>query len=229
MTAAHAEALRAAGPRLRGWSDLPFFADGAAEAVASKLEGEAEALPPAPLMLAALEALEPEKVRVVVLGQDPYPTPGHGHGLAFSVEPEVRPLPRSLVNIFRELKEDRGVERTHGDLRGWARQGVLLLNAALTVRPHAPLSHARFGWQHLTAQVIDRLATQDGIAWVLWGGNARAYRPRIEIGGGMGHLIVESAHPSPLSARKGFFGSRPFGRIDAHLESGGLPPIDWAA
>lgn len=162
-------------------------------------------------------------VRVLIVGQDPYPTPGHPVGLSFSVAPDVRP-PRSLVNIFREYSEDLGHPRpASGDLSPWTDQGVLLLNRALTVRPHKPGSHRGKGWEEVTAQAIRALAArEEPLVAVLWGRDARDLRPLMP-----GVECVESSHPSPMSADRGFFGSRPFSRINEILERKGDEPIDW--
>lgn len=163
-------------------------------------------------------------VRVLVVGQDPYPTPGHAVGLSFSVAPDVRPLPKSLQNIFRELAEDLGHPTpTSGDLSPWADRGVLLLNRVLTVAERSPASHRGKGWEQVTEQAIRALVARGGpLVAVLWGRDARNLRPLLG-----DTPIVESAHPSPLSARSGFFGSRPFSAVDAALAAQGAPPIDW--
>ena len=163
-------------------------------------------------------------VRVLVVGQDPYPTPGHPVGLSFSVARDVRPLPRSLVNIYKELHDDLGVPPAeHGDLSAWADQGVMLLNRVLTVRPGEPASHRGRGWEEVTACAIDALVERGGpCVAVLWGRDAQTLKPRL---GGV--PWVESAHPSPLSASRGFFGSRPFSRVDRMLVEQGGRPIDW--
>ncbi|GIG38847.1 uracil-DNA glycosylase [Cellulomonas phragmiteti] len=163
-------------------------------------------------------------VRVLVVGQDPYPTPGHPMGLSFSVQPDVRPLPRSLHNIFRELVEDVGVPRpTCGDLTPWADQGVMMLNRVLTVRPGAPASHRGKGWEQVTDRAIAALVERGGpLVAVLWGRDAQSLRPAL------GDVpVVASAHPSPLSASRGFFGSRPFSQVDALLREQGAAPVDW--
>lgn len=165
-----------------------------------------------------------DDVRVLVVGQDPYPTPGHAIGLAFAVAPEVRPLPASLRNVFAELVDDLGhPPPTTGDLRPWADRGVLLLNRCLTVRPHAPASHRGRGWEEVTAAVVDAVAARGGpLVAVLWGRDARSLAPRL------GSVpVVASAHPSPLSAHRGFLGSRPFSRVDALLAEQGADPLDW--
>ena len=163
-------------------------------------------------------------VRVLVVGQDPYPTPGHAVGLSFSVAPDVRPLPRSLVNIYKELVDDVGCEPpTNGDLTPWFEQGVMLLNRSPTVRPGAPASHRGRGWEQVTERAIEVLAARGGpLAAVLWGRDAQGLKPVL------GPVPwVESVHPSPLSASRGFFGSRPFTRVNALLEKQGGAPVDW--
>ncbi len=165
-----------------------------------------------------------DQVRVLIVGQDPYPTPGHPVGLSFSVAPEVRPLPKSLVNIFHEYAEDLGFPLpTNGDLSPWAERGVLLLNRALTVAPGKPNSHQGKGWEEITEQAITALAARDEpMVAILWGRNARNLRPLL------GKVpAVESAHPSPMSASAGFFGSRPFSRVNTLLEQQGAEPLDW--
>lgn len=164
------------------------------------------------------------EVRVLILGQDPYPTPGNAVGLSFSVAPEVRPLPGSLVNIYRELKADLGIEPApHGDLTHWFEQGVLLLNRVLTVRPGAPASHRGKGWEEVTACAVEALAARGGpLVAILWGRDAQTARPLL------GEVpVLASAHPSPLSARSGFFGSRPFSQANLLLDEQGAAPIDW--
>ena len=163
-------------------------------------------------------------VRVLVVGQDPYPTPGHATGLSFSVAPDVRPLPKSLVNIYRELVADIGCEPPRdGDLTPWFEQGVMLLNRVLTVAPGAPASHRGRGWEAVTEQAIGALARRGGpMAAILWGRDAQSLKPML------GEVPwVDSVHPSPLSASRGFFGSRPFSRVNALLEKQGGTPVDW--
>ena len=165
-----------------------------------------------------------DAVRVLVVGQDPYPTPGHAIGLSFAVAPDVRPIPRSLQNIYTELVDDLGVPRpSTGDLTPWAEHGVMLLNRVLTVRPGAPASHRGKGWEQVTELAIDALTRRGGpLVAILWGRDARNLAPRL------GDVPrIESAHPSPLSARNGFFGSRPFSRADELLRQQGGDPIDW--
>lgn len=165
-----------------------------------------------------------EDVRVLIVGQDPYPTPGHAVGLSFSVAPDVRPLPGSLENIFRELHNDLGVPRpSTGDLTPWTRQGVLLLNRALTTAPGKPAAHRGKGWEQVTEQAIRALARRGTpLVSVLWGRDARNLRPLL------GEVpAVESSHPSPMSADRGFFGSRPFSRVNDLLARQGADPVDW--
>ncbi|WP_028661700.1 uracil-DNA glycosylase [Saccharomonospora saliphila] len=165
-----------------------------------------------------------DDVRVLIVGQDPYPTPGHPIGLCFAVAPDVRPLPKSLVNIFTEYSDDLGHPTpSTGDLTPWTEQGVLLLNRALTVRPGKPNSHQGKGWEEITERAIVALAERSRpLVAILWGSNARKLKPLL------GSVpCVESVHPSPLSARNGFFGSRPFSRTNALLEQQGAAPVDW--
>jgi uracil-DNA glycosylase len=174
----------------------------------------------------ALELTPLRSARVLILGQDPYPTPGHAHGLAFSVRPGVRP-PASLRNIFRELHSDVGAPiPNHGYLVPWAAQGVLLLNAVLTVRAGTSNSHARKGWETFTDAVIRTLAhRRERVVFVLWGAYAQQKKTLID---GDRHAIIETPHPSPLSARRGFFGSRCFSRVNTLLEAADEQAIDWA-
>ncbi|MGN8245058.1 uracil-DNA glycosylase [Cellulomonas soli] len=164
------------------------------------------------------------QVRVLIVGQDPYPTPGHPMGLSFSVQGDVRPVPRSLANIFRELVDDLGVPApTSGDLTPWADQGVMLLNRVLTVRPGEPASHRRRGWEAVTDRAIEALVDRGGpLVAVLWGRDAQSLAPALR-----GVPVVASVHPSPLSASRGFFGSRPFSEVNRLLAEQGAPPVDW--
>ncbi|OEU92098.1 uracil-DNA glycosylase [Streptomyces abyssalis] len=165
-----------------------------------------------------------DEVRVLIVGQDPYPTPGHAVGLSFSVAPDVRPLPGSLENIFRELGSDLGLPRpSNGDLTPWTRQGVLLLNRALTTAPRSPGAHRGKGWEEVTEQAIRALAARERpMVSVLWGRDARNLRPLLQ-----NRPVVESSHPSPMSADRGFFGSRPFSRVNDLLAQQGADPVDW--
>ncbi|MBA2775055.1 MAG: uracil-DNA glycosylase [Nocardioidaceae bacterium] len=165
------------------------------------------------------------EVKVLVLGQDPYPTPGHPVGLSFSVARSVRPLPRSLLNIYRELRDDIGVvPPLHGDLSAWADHGVLLLNRVLTVQPGRPASHRGRGWESVTDAAIKALVHRGTpLVAVLWGRDAQSVRPALGA-----TPIIASAHPSPLSAQRGFFGSRPFSRANTLLVERGAAPVNWA-
>lgn len=163
-------------------------------------------------------------VRVLIVGQDPYPTPGHPIGLSFAVDPHVRPVPRSLQNIYRELADDLGVEPpAHGDLTSWSTNGIMLLNRVLTVRPGAPASHRGRGWEQVTDHAIRTLvARATPLVAILWGRDAQGLKPLLG-----DTPVIESVHPSPLSASRGFFGSRPFSRANAMLEAQGGLPVDW--
>ncbi|ROR33062.1 uracil-DNA glycosylase [Curtobacterium sp. JUb34] len=166
-----------------------------------------------------------DAVKVLVVGQDPYPTPGHPIGLSFAVDPAVRPVPRSLANIYKELSADVGVTPpAHGDLRAWSDQGVLLLNRVLTVRAGDAGSHRGKGWEAVTDQAVRALVGRGTpLVAVLWGAQAASVRPLLG-----GTPVVASAHPSPLSASRGFFGSRPFSQVNALLEEQGATPVDWS-
>ncbi|SDK13859.1 uracil-DNA glycosylase [Aliiruegeria lutimaris] len=206
------------------WAELPFFREDL-PAIADALEAEQRQVLPAPeRIFAALEMTQPEQTRVVILGQDPYPTPGHAHGLAFSAEADVRPLPRSLGNIYKEMRADLGDAPDNADLRFWARQGVLLLNAVLTVPAGEANGHKALGWQTLTAQVLERLSDTPRV-FLLWGRPAQ--KAAAKSLRGEHHLRIETAHPSPLSASRGFFGSRPFSRANNWLQDRGHTPINW--
>ncbi len=180
-------------------------------------------LPSGERIFAAFE-LPLDEVKVLVVGQDPYPTPGHPIGLCFAVAPDVAPLPKSLQNIYREYCDDLGHPMpSNGDLTPWVRQGVMLLNRSLTVRPGQPASHRGKGWEEVTETAIRSLAARGGpLVAILWGRDARNLKPLL------GDIpTIESAHPSPLSASRGFFGSRPFSRANALLERQGADPVDW--
>lgn len=165
-------------------------------------------------------------VRVLVVGQDPYPTPGHAVGLSFSVRRDVWPIPASLKNIYAELHSDLGIDPApHGDLSAWFEQGVLLLNRVLTVRSGAPASHRGIGWEEVTSTAIEALAARGGpLVAILWGRDARSLAPTLSAAG---VPCIESSHPSPMSAHYGFLGSRPFSRANAALAAQGAGPIDW--
>jgi uracil-DNA glycosylase len=210
-----------------GWATALEPVAGRIEAMGEFLRTEVAAgrryLPAGPHILRAFQ--QPfQDVRVLIVGQDPYPTPGHPVGLSFSVAPEVRPLPGSLINIFREYGADLGhPEPANGDLTPWTERGVLLLNRSLTVAPGRPASHRGKGWEEVTAQAIQALAARGTpLVAILWGRDARNLRPLL---GGV--PCLESAHPSPMSADRGFFGSRPFSKANALLERQGAQPLDW--
>jgi uracil-DNA glycosylase len=223
-----------ASPASAGWRELAPFRDGRAEAVCARIDARiaaGEAIAPRPYRIFAALAETPfEAVRVLILGQDPYPTPGDAHGLAFSYVGAGR-VPRSLANIFRELADDVGPEAgaavRGGDLTPWARQGVLLLNSALTVAEGSggAGSHLKLGWGDITAAIIAGLSgTRPHLAALLWGAPAQTRRPLVDESR---HLVIASAHPSPLSARRGFLGSRPFSRTNDWLTGKRLAPIMW--
>ena len=210
-----------------GWARVLAPVAGQVAAAGDFLRAEIAAgrryLPAGPNVLRAFT--QPfDEVRVLVVGQDPYPTPGHAVGLSFSVAPEVRPLPRSLVNIFREYCDDLGhPEPSTGDLSPWSQRGVLLLNRVLTVEPGRPGSHRGKGWERVTERAIIALVERDApLVAILWGRDASTLRPLLG-----DTRYVESAHPSPMSADRGFFGSRPFSRVNALLERLGADSIDW--
>lgn len=165
-----------------------------------------------------------DAVKVLIVGQDPYPTPGHPIGLSFAVDAHVRPLPRSLANIYQELESDLGIARAgHGDLSAWSDQGVMLLNRVLTVAPGAPASHRGWGWEKVTDHAIRTLvARQRPLVAILWGKDAAGLKPLLGA-----TPVIESPHPSPLSAHRGFFGSRPFSRANELLRGLGAAPVDW--
>lgn len=200
------------------WAELQAFVD--AE------RARHQVYPPPDEVFAALHLTPYAEVKVLVLGQDPYHGPGQAHGLCFSVRPPVAPPP-SLENIFAELHTDLGLPvPRHGSLRHWAEQGVLLLNATLTVRAHQAGSHQKKGWETFTDQVIRAVNDKpERVVFILWGSFARQKRALIT---GPQHTVIESPHPSPLSAHRGFFGSRPFSRANEALVEAGREPVDWA-
>ena len=192
------------------------------------LRGEVAAgrtyLPAGPLVLRAFQR-PMSQVKVLIVGQDPYPTPGHPIGLSFAVERHVRPVPRSLGNIYKELRADIGIDPPpHGDLTAWSDQGVLLLNRVLTVEPGRPASHRGKGWEPITETAIRALVARGGpLVAVLWGKDAQTLTPLLGT-----TPIIASAHPSPMSADRGFFGSKPFSRANSRLIEQGGEPVDWA-
>lgn len=182
--------------------------------------------PPHDEVFAALHLTPFESVKVLLLGQDPYHGPGQAHGLCFSVQPGVK-VPPSLVNIYKELESDLGIPAPdHGHLSHWARQGVLLLNTTLTVRAHQAASHQKQGWETFTDEVIKAVAAkEETVVFVLWGASAGRKKDLIDTDR---HHIIQAPHPSPLSAHRGFFGSKPFSEINTVLSNAGREPIDWA-
>jgi len=210
--------------RLEDTFASPWFAELKAFLQLEKSRG-ATIYPPGNRIFAALDATPFDQVRAVILGQDPYHGPGQAHGLCFSV-PEGIPRPPSLVNIHKELLADQGIAiPAHGNLEAWARQGVLLLNTCLTVRAHEPLSHQNRGWERFTDQIVRVLAERERpMVFVLWGAPARKKTENVDLSR---HGVITSPHPSPLSASRGFFGSRPFSRCNDWLKAHGQEPIDW--
>jgi uracil-DNA glycosylase len=212
-------------PLLEGELSKPYFRS-LAEFVANE-RTQHEVFPPAKDVYAALAHTPFEKVNVLLLGQDPYPTPGHAHGLCFSVPPGVR-VPASLANMYKELASDLGLEvPIDGCLIPWAEQGILLLNAVLTVRSGIPNSHKGKGWETFTDTILRKVNDKpEPVVFVLWGAYAQKKRDLIDASR---HTILTAAHPSPLSARSGFFGSRPFSAINRALRAYGKPEIRWTA
>jgi uracil-DNA glycosylase len=203
----------------------PYFKQIAEHLKTEKKQGKT-IYPPGSQIFHAFEATPFDEVKVVVLGQDPYHGPKQAHGLSFSVQKGVPPPP-SLINIFKELHEDVGVPiPAHGHLEKWAKQGVLLLNASLTVRAAEPMSHSKLGWEKFTNTVIEKVSElKEHIVFVLWGKFAQEKQALIDT---KKHYVIKSAHPSPLSAKNGFFGSKPFSKINTYLMKHGIDPIDWA-
>lgn len=209
---------------LQGEFDSPYMAELKRFLVAEKAAGK-RIFPPGGEWFHALDATPLDRVRVVILGQDPYHGPGQAHGLCFSVRPGVR-IPPSLVNIYTELETDLGIAPAgHGNLEHWARQGILLLNSVLTVQAHQAASHRGRGWERFTDAVIRLVdARQTPAVFILWGSYAQKKAAFVDRSR---HLALTAPHPSPLSAHNGFFGSRPFSRTNAFLQERGLTPIDW--
>lgn len=211
------------------WGQLINFSKQQWDRISEQVENAyvtATVYPPRQQLFAALQATPPEQVRVVILGQDPYHEPGQAHGLSFSVEPGT-PIPKSLCNIYKELESDLEIPPAgSGCLRPWAENGVLLLNSILTVEAHKAGSHKKFGWEAFTDQVITATnALPQPIAFVLWGNYAQKKTSLIHTDAP--RLVLASAHPSPLSAYRGFFGSRPFSKINEFLEENGQQPVNW--
>jgi uracil-DNA glycosylase len=210
-------------PVLRGEFAKPYWPE--LQAFVRREREQHIVYPPHEEVFAALHLTPYEATRVLILGQDPYHGPRQAHGLCFSVRPGVA-IPPSLVNIHRELHDDVGVEPPgHGNLEAWARQGVLLLNTTLTVRAGQAASHQGRGWETFTNEVIAAVdAKEHPVVFILWGSHARRKKALIDTSR---HTVIESAHPSPLSAHNGFFGSKPFSRTNAALDAARLDPIDW--
>jgi uracil-DNA glycosylase len=203
----------------------PYFKQIADHLKTEKAQGKT-IYPPGSMIFNAFDKTPFDEVKVVILGQDPYHGPGQAHGLSFSVQKGVPPPP-SLINIFKELHDDVGAPvPAHGNLEKWAKQGVLLLNASLTVRAGEPMSHSKIGWHHFTDTVITKISElRENVVFILWGKFAQQ---KMELINTKKHHVLKSAHPSPLSAKNGFFGSRPFSKINTYLVKKGLDPIDWA-
>lgn len=231
MTGPISQALAAfrAKPQAAGWLTLPFFKDGSAEAVAAKVDAVVasgvQVLPPPDLVFTSLTLTPLDRVKVVVLGQDPYPTPGDAHGLAFSYR-GTRRLPASLRTILAEMAADLDVPMPKsGDLTQWAKQGVLLLNTALTVEAGKSGAHMKFGWSELVDQAVAAISErQPAVVFLLWGAPARKRAALVDR---RKHLVIEAGHPSPLNRLKDFRGTRPFSRANAWLAEKGLAPVDW--
>jgi uracil-DNA glycosylase len=214
-----------------GWKELlkeefnkPYFQQITVHLKTEKSQGKV-IYPPGPLIFNAFDTTPIDQVKVVILGQDPYHGPGQAHGLCFSVQDGVSPPP-SLVNMYKELQEDIGMRiPNHGNLTAWAKQGVFLLNASLTVRAGEPMSHAKIGWAEFTNTVIQKISqAKQHIVFLLWGKFAQDKRTLIDESK---HLILKAAHPSPLSAHNGFFGCKHFSKTNEYLMSKGIEPVNW--
>jgi uracil-DNA glycosylase len=229
MTVTEALAAFGRNPAAVGWLQMPFFTDGTAERVAAEVDAclaaGAQVLPAPANVFNALTLTPFEAVKVVVLGQDPYPRPGDAHGLAFSYVGQRR-LPASLKAILAEMAADLGCAPcTTGDLSAWARQGVLLLNTALTTEAGCAGAHLKLGWSALADQAVAALSAQrPAVVFMLWGAPARQ---RADLVDRAKHLVIESGHPSPLNTRRDFAGTRPFSRANAWLVEHGLQPVEW--
>jgi uracil-DNA glycosylase len=208
-----------------GEFEKPYMQDLKQFLVNEKSQGK-KILPSPSLWFNALNSMPFDKLKVVILGQDPYPTLGHAHGLCFSVMPEVKPLPKSLLNIYKELKDDLEIDNSHnGCLQSWAEQGVLLLNTALTVEQGNANSHQGKGWETFTDAIIKTVnEKKEHVVFILWGANAQKKQSIIDT---HKHRIIKSVHPSPLSAYRGFFGSKPFSQTNQYLQQFGEEPINW--
>ncbi|MBF6058316.1 MULTISPECIES: uracil-DNA glycosylase [Thiomicrorhabdus] len=211
--------------RLKPQFEQPYMQNLKAFLLKEKQQGKL-ILPKGNQWFNALNSTPFDKVKVVILGQDPYPTPGHAHGLCFSVQPGVSPLPKSLLNINQELYDDLGVDNRHsGFLQPWTDQGVLLLNAVLTVEAGKPNAHQNRGWEQFTDAIVDEINRDtEHTVFILWGAYAQKKGRMIDRNR---HFVIESPHPSPLSAYRGFFGSRPFSHCNAYLQANNKAPINW--
>jgi uracil-DNA glycosylase len=210
-------------PVLGAEIEKPYFQD--LQRFLAEERSAHQVFPPEAEVFSALELTPPERVNVLLLGQDPYHDDNQAHGLCFSVRPGIRPPP-SLVNMFKELETDVGCRRpNNGYLVPWAKQGILMLNAVLTVRAHTPNSHKDKGWEKFTDEIIRKVSAKaDPVVFVLWGGYAQKKEKLIDA---TRHVVLKGVHPSPLSAKNGFFGSKPFSAVNRALQAAGKPPIDW--
>lgn len=210
---------------LKDQFEQPYFQK-LKQAIQTDKKAGVQVFPPGSLIFAAMDRCPVDKTKVVLLGQDPYHNPGQAHGLCFSVPPGI-PIPPSLINIYKELEEDLGIQApSHGNLESWTDQGILLLNTSLTVRAYQAGSHFKLGWEQFTDTLISRLSTEKKhLVFILWGRPARSKKALINPQ--QGHLILEAAHPSPLSAYKGFFGCRHFSQTNRFLEAHNQTPINW--
>jgi uracil-DNA glycosylase len=211
---------------LKAAFDKPYFTALVEFVRNAYIEFPGQVFPKGSEIFRAFDACTFDNLKVVILGQDPYPTRGHAHGLCFSCDASVRPLPKSLQNIFKELQDDLGVAPpANGDLNHWAEQGILLLNSILTVQEGQPLSHSKRGWEEFTDAVIEAIDREkSGVIFVLWGSPAQAKAARVDVSK---HHVLRAPHPSPLSAHRGFFGSKPFSAINSILEQAGKAPVKW--
>lgn len=204
----------------------PYFLTLQAKLEQAYCHSEYQIFPPKEQVYRAFEHCAWEALKVVILGQDPYPTQGHANGLCFSVAQGIRPLPKSLINIFKERKNDLALpDLKNGDLTLWAKQGILLLNSVLTVEQGKPDSHKNWGWECFTDAIIEKIATEkENIVFILWGAKAQAKASHIDP---TKHLVLKAVHPSPLAAHRGFFGCKHFSKTNAFLRMHGKPEIQW--